>query len=140
MKYLTFNSEVRVRFNETDALGIVWHGNYIKYFEDAREAFGREFNLSYLSIKDEGFSTPIVETQLFHKLPLKYGDVCTIEAKFIDNDAAKITFMFKVFNEENKVVCTGKSVQVFVDENGDLSLNLPEFFVKWKESMKFKTK
>ena len=41
-KEISFTSEVRVRFTETDPLGIVWHGNYIQYFEDGREAFGRD--------------------------------------------------------------------------------------------------
>ena len=46
--------DVRVRFSETDNLGVVWHGNYVKYFEDGREAFGREHNISYLDQKKIG--------------------------------------------------------------------------------------
>ena len=43
-------TNIRVRFNETDPLGIVWHGNYLKYFEDGREAFGKEFGMEYLDM------------------------------------------------------------------------------------------
>lgn len=135
MKKLIHTADIRVRFNETDALGIVWHGNYIKYFEDAREAFGREFGITYLSVKDAGFSTPIVESQTKHKLPLSYGDVCSVEATYHDTEAAKIVFTFVIRNGKGQEVCTGKTIQVFVDENGDLALTNPEFVVEWKKKM-----
>ena len=51
---LTASVIIRVRFSETDPLGIVWHGNYIKYFEEGREAFGRKYGLSYLDVQREG--------------------------------------------------------------------------------------
>ena len=57
---LTVRQPFQVRFNETDALGIVWHGNYITYFEDGREAFGREHGISYLDVQQHGYTTPIV--------------------------------------------------------------------------------
>lgn len=126
---------IRVRFNETDPLGIVWHGNYISYFEEGREAFGRKHSLSYLDIKNNGYITPIVESFSRHKLPLKYGDVATIETTFEDVPAAKMIFTYKIFNAEGKVVCIGKTIQVFVEVNGDLSLNLPSFFKAWKKKV-----
>ncbi len=126
---------VRVRFNETDPLGIVWHGNYISYFEEGREAFGRKHSLSYLDIKNNGYVTPIVESFSRHKLPLKYGDVATIETTFEDVPAAKMIFTYKIFNTEGKVVCLGRTIQVFVEVNGDLSLNLPSFFKAWKKKV-----
>ena len=55
---LTASVIIRVRFSETDPLGIVWHGNYIKYFEEGREAFGRKYGLSYLDVQREGYRYP----------------------------------------------------------------------------------
>ena len=55
-KEISHTSEVRVRFAECDPLGIVWHGNYIQYFEDGREAFGRHHGISYLDQKANNFS------------------------------------------------------------------------------------
>ena len=54
-------TRVHVRFSETDAMGVVWHGNYLKFFEDGREAFGREFGLSYTTIYDNGYTAPVVD-------------------------------------------------------------------------------
>lgn len=134
-KEISFTSEIRVRFAETDPLGIVWHGNYIQYFEDGREAFGRHHGISYLDQKAQNFSTPIVESKCEHKLPLAYGDVATIKTTYVDSAAAKMIFKYEILNPEGKVVCTGKTVQVFVELGGELSLVIPDFFIEWKKKV-----
>ncbi len=135
MSKLCVASEIRIRFNETDPLGIVWHGNYITYFEDGREAFGREHGISYLDVKANGFATPIVKSSCEHKLPLKYGDIATIETTFIDSPAAKMIFIYKIYNPQGQIVCTGETVQVFTDDNGELYLTTPQFFEDWKKKV-----
>lgn len=132
---ISFTSKIRVRFTETDPLGIVWHGNYIQYFEDGREAFGREHGISYLEQKAFGYTSPIVKSMCEHKLPLRYGDVATIKTYFINSPAAKMIFRYKIFDPQDRLVCTGETIQVFLNENGELSLTNPEFFKKWKEKM-----
>ena len=135
IKTLVHNSNFAVRFNETDPLGIVWHGNYITYFEDGREAFGRHFGISYLDIQKSGFVTPIIKSVCEHKFPLKYGDICRIETIFEDTLAAKMIFKFKIFNQDEKLVCIGETIQVFLDNKGDLMLTLPPFFEEWKKKV-----
>ncbi|MDM1551762.1 acyl-CoA thioesterase [Empedobacter falsenii] len=135
IKTLVHNSNFAVRFNETDPLGIVWHGNYITYFEDGREAFGRHLGISYLDIQKSGFVTPIIKSVCEHKFPLKYGDICRIETTFEDTLAAKMIFKFKIFNQDEKLVCIGETIQVFLDNEGDLMLTLPPFFEEWKKKV-----
>ena len=130
---LTVSQDIRVRFNETDPLGIVWHGYYIHYFEDGREAFGRKYGVSYLDVQKNGFVTPIVKSSTEHKLPLKYGYIATIETTFVNTPAAKMIFVYTIKNEAGEVVCTGETTQVFVDATGVLSLVTPEFFKTWKQ-------
>jgi len=134
-KEISHTSEIRVRFAEADPLGIVWHGNYIQYFEDGREAFGRHHGISYLDQKAHNFSTPIVKSTCEHKLPLRYGDVAKIKTTYIDSPAAKMMFKYEIFNPEGVLVCTGETVQVFVELHGELSLIIPEFFAKWKKKV-----
>ncbi|MCV6628934.1 MAG: acyl-CoA thioesterase [Flavobacteriaceae bacterium] len=134
-KEISFVSKIRIRFVETDPLGIVWHGNYIQYFEDGREAFGRHHGISYLDQKDKGFTTPIVKSTCEHKLPLRYGDVATIKTIFVDSPAAKMIFKYEIYNPKEQLVCTGETVQVFVHQDGDLWLTLPEFFEEWKQKV-----
>jgi acyl-CoA thioester hydrolase len=127
-------TEVRVRFNEADPLGIVWHGHYIRYFEDGREAFGNTHGLGYLEVYKEGFVIPIVSVHCEFKKSLKYGDRVIVETKYIPTDAAKLKFTYRLFNAAtNELVATGSSVQVFLDkETSSLQLTNPPFFNKWK--------
>ncbi|MDH0659734.1 MULTISPECIES: acyl-CoA thioesterase [unclassified Empedobacter] len=135
IKTLVHNSNFAVRFNETHPLGIVWHGNYITYFEDGRESFGRHFGISYLDIQKSGFVIPIIKSVCEHKFPLKYGDKCRIETTFEDTLAAKMIYKFKIFNQDEKLVCIGETTQVFLDNEGDLMLTLPPFFEEWKKKV-----
>jgi acyl-CoA thioester hydrolase len=132
---LTVSHDIRVRFNETDPLGIVWHGYYITYFEDGREAFGRHHGISYLDILETGYTTPIVKSICEHKLSLRYGDLARIETTIVDTPAAKMIFRFTIFDAKNKIVCTGETVQVFLDNKGELMLTNPPFFEEWKRKM-----
>ncbi len=132
---LTISHDIRVRFNETDPLGIVWHGYYITYFEDGREAFGRHHGISYLDVDQNGFTTPIVKSVCEHKLSLRYGDVARIETTIVDSPAAKMIFVYKIFDRNNKVVATGETVQVFMNREGELMLTNPPFFEDWKRKV-----
>jgi acyl-CoA thioester hydrolase len=133
MKHLVKEIEVKVRFSEVDSMGIIWHGAYVKYFEDAREAFGKEFGLGYLFIHSHGFYAPLVELNLKYKQPLKYDDIMLVKITYIPTEAAKITFEYEIRNAETGELCTtGKSVQVFLDSNYQLVLFNPTFYEKWK--------
>lgn len=126
--------QLRVKFRECDPLQIVWHGNYLKYFEDAREDFCARYDFSYLDVKAKGYATPIVKSLCEHKLPLRFGDQFTIETTYIPTAAAKLVFNYRI-TANDKLICTGETVQVFLDEKGELVLNNPPFFSAWKQQM-----
>jgi len=133
MNTLKTEKEIEIRFSEVDSMGIVWHGSYSLYFEDAREKFGKEFNLEYLYIFEQGFYAPLVELHFEYKRPLKYKDRAKIEIEYRNTDAAKLIFDYTIRSlPDNEVVATGYSVQVFLDTDFNLMWNLPEFFEKWK--------
>jgi acyl-CoA thioester hydrolase len=134
-KKLTSRTEVLVRFNEADPLGIVWHGHYIRYFEDGREAFGIKHNLGYLEVYQLGYVIPVVQVQCDFKRSLRYGDRVIVETTFIATDAAKLKFSYRLFNEATgELVATGSSVQVFLSkEDSVLQLANPPFFEDWKK-------
>lgn len=132
---LHVSKELNIRFNEVDSLGIVWHGHYITYFEDGREAFGLKYGIDYLSVQREGYTTPIVKSTCEHKLPLRYGAVSRIETTFVDTLTAKLIFRYRIYNAQNLVACTGETVQVFLDTDNNLVLNTPDFIVDWKKKV-----
>ncbi len=129
-KSLIHSIEHAVKFSEADPLGIVWHGNYIRYFEDGREAFGAEYNLRYLDFFGHGVVVPVVNVQCDYKRSLKYGDRVRIETEFLPCEAAKIKFRYRLVNiETGQVAATGTSVQVFLDkQDSTLLLTNPPFF------------
>lgn len=134
-KELTDRTEILVRFNEADPLGIVWHGHYIRYFEDGREAFGNMHGIGYLEVYKLGFVIPVVSVQCDFKRSLRYGDRVIVETKYIPTEAAKIKFTYRLFNAATgQVVATGSSVQVFLSKDDSvLQLANPPFFEDWKK-------
>jgi acyl-CoA thioester hydrolase len=133
-KSLIDKTEIAVRFNEADPLGIVWHGHYIRYFEDGREAFGNSHGLSYLDFYRQGYVVPVVKVDCDYKRSLRYGDTVLVESRFMPCDAAKIIFEYILYNAKtSELVAKGSSMQVFLDkETSTLQLTNPPFFDEWK--------
>lgn len=128
-------ARIEIRFHDCDPLGIVWHGNYVKYFEAAREAFGKKYGLDYMDMYINGYATPIVHMESNFKKTMQYKDVALVEAIFRKTDAAKIIFDYIIRSEAtNDIVCRASTTQVFVT-NGtmELSLVVPDVFLKWKK-------
>lgn len=134
MTTLSNRTEVLIRFNEADPLGIVWHGHYIRYFEDGREAFGNMHGLGYLDVYKKGFVIPVVSVHCEYKRSLRYGDSIIVETTYLPCAAAKLKFNYRIFNAAtNEVVATGYSVQVFLSkEDSVMQLINPPFFENWK--------
>ena len=80
---LTDRTTVKVRFSEVDSMQIVWHGEYVRYFEDGRESFGKRYGLGYMDIYDEGYMVPIVDLNCQFKQPLSFGEEVIIETRYI---------------------------------------------------------
>lgn len=125
---------VRVRFSDVDSMGVVWHGHYIRYFEDGREDFGNIHNINYLNFFNKGILIPIIKIDCNYKRPLIYGDTAIVETRFVDTEAAKIRYAYTILNEKsNEIVATGSSIQVFLSLKHELLLTFPPFFLEWKK-------
>lgn len=133
----TERTEVLVRFNEADPLGIVWHGHYVRYFEDGREAFGIKYGIGYLDFYKNGLVVPVVSIQCDYKRSLRYGERVIVETHFLPCEAAKLKFSYRLYNAKtNELVATGSSVQVFLDrDSSTLQLTIPPFFEAWKKKV-----
>lgn len=94
---LTDRTPIRVRFSEVDAMQVVWHGEYVRYFEDGREAFGRRYGIGYHDIIQAGYLVPIVELNIHFKQSLQSGDLATVETRYIPCEAAKIIFEYTIY-------------------------------------------
>ena len=133
---LVDRKEILVRFSEVDSMKIVWHGNYLKYFEDGRESFGVKYGLGYLEVYKHKVMIPIVKVNCDYKKPLEYGGTAIVETRFINSEAAKILFDYQVFRKsDNELAATGSSMQVFLTPGHELLLTSPQFFIDWKKKV-----
>ena len=134
MKTLKTTLPFKIRFSEIDIMRVVWHGAYTKYFEDAREQFGKEFGLSYDLIEKSGYYAPLVDLSFQYKKPLRYDMKPEITIIYRPTDAAKIVFDYEIHDAATgELMATGHSVQVFMDFNYELIWSNPAFYDHWKE-------
>ena len=122
-----------IRFSEVDSMNVVWHGAYSLYFEDAREAFGKKYDLGYMKIFQNGYFAPLVELKFQYKKPLVYGMHPVINIKYRPTDAAKIVFDYEIHDTDGNLIATGHSVQVFMDTKYQLVWFTPPFYEEWKK-------
>jgi acyl-CoA thioester hydrolase len=133
MMELKASKEIEIRFSEVDMMQVVWHGAYALYFEDAREAFGAKYGLSYMGYVDHGYFAPIVEQTIHYKKPIRYGMKPRIDIIYRPTEAAKIVFDYEIYDtEDESLIATGHSVQVFMDMKYNLVWENPEFYLEWK--------
>jgi acyl-CoA thioester hydrolase len=131
---LKASKEIDVRFSEVDSMSIVWHGSYALYFEDAREAFGRMYGLSYQLFLEKECPAPLVDLNFRYIKPLLYGQRARIDITYRNTRAAKIIFDYEIhLSEDNSLVTTGTSIQVFLNKERNLMLTNPPFYEEWKK-------
>ncbi len=132
---LVHRTEIEVKFSEADPLGIVWHGHFIRYFEDGREAFGAAYGLRYLDFYRKNIVVPIVHIDCNYRRILRYGHTICLETTYVDTPAAKLIFDYTITDcNTGERVATGNSVQVFMErESLELMLTIPPFMAEWKD-------
>ena len=107
--------EVRVRYSETDQMGVVYHGNYIPYFEIGRVEWLRNKGVSYKSLEENGIALPIVSMTLNFKKPARYDDLLLVKTKFKKHSSVKIEFDCEIWSEQKELLTTAHFILVFVD-------------------------
>ncbi len=106
---------VRVRYAETDQMGVVYHGNYAQYFEMGRVEWLRNMGVSYKWMEENGIMLPVVSLNLNYKKPARYDDLLTVKTIFKSQTSVKIEFDYEIYNEKQELLTTGYSMLVFVD-------------------------
>jgi acyl-CoA thioester hydrolase len=107
--------QVRVRYGETDQMGVVYHGSYVPYFEIGRVEWLRNKGVSYKSLEESGIALPIVSMHLNYKKPARYDDILTINTKLKKYSGVKIEFDCEIRSENEELLTTAHFILVFVD-------------------------
>jgi len=128
---LTIAHEIDIQFYDVDAMRIVWHGNYVKYMEDARCQLLRAFNYDYNDMEDSGYLWPIVDMRLKYVKSAQFGDKIRVEATLVEYET-RLKISYRIFNvQTNEVLTKAYTVQVAVDiESNEMQFESPEILLK----------
>ncbi|MGK4567289.1 acyl-CoA thioesterase [Flavobacterium sp. 3HN19-14] len=119
--------EVRVRYSETDQMGVVYHGNYAQYFEMGRVEWLRNLGISYKWMEENGIMLPVVSLSLNYKKPARYDDLLIVKTIFKSQTSVKIEFDYEIRNEKGELLTIGDSMLVFVDMKTGRPTALPDY-------------
>ncbi len=126
-----------VNFNEADVMGIAWHGNYAKYFEEASAELGRKCGLSYTAYYEAKVQAPIVQMHIDYHNPLILEEKFTVEASYIWSEGARLHTEFSAYRADGSVAATGYTIQMFVDPfTKEPLLTSPAILEKCREKWK----
>jgi acyl-CoA thioester hydrolase len=113
-------SQFRVRYAETDQMGIAYHGAYFVWFEVARVDYLRELGLTYRDLEErEGLRLPVIEAQARYLKPTLYDDLLDVHTRVVELSGARVSFEYEVHREGSEgPLATGRTAHAAVDKNG----------------------
>ena len=124
MKYKT--DIIKVRYSETDQMGIVHHSNYLKFFELARIEWLEKLNMPYQKIESNNIILPVVKCELKFIKPLIFGDIFFIKVFCSKRPTSTIEFSYQIFNDNNEITTEGKTTLAFLDSIKKKPLRCPK--------------
>jgi acyl-CoA thioester hydrolase len=110
-------STLRVRYAETDQMGVAWHGNYLAWFEVGRTDLLRAHGLTYRELEHEGLRLPVIEARARYLKPARYDDVLEVHTRLEALGRARVRFLYEV-QRAGEVLATGATEHAAVDPLG----------------------
>lgn len=126
------NSEtkIRVRYSETDQMGVVYYGNYAQYLEQGRTEWLRELGFSYKWMEENNIMLPVTHLEIFFKKPARYDDVLMVKTTLKKIPTIKIEFDYKIFNEQNDLLIEASTTLVFIDMKTQRITKAPYYLIE----------
>jgi len=120
---------IRVRYNETDQMSYVHHGNYASYFEMGRLEWLRNKGISYKEMEENGVMLPVYALATRFVSPAKYDDLLVITTRLKEMPSVRISFEYEIHNQENKLIATGETTLVFVNMKTGRPMKAPSYIL-----------
>src|SRR5210317_2197961 len=118
--------QIRVRYGETDQMGVVHHGNYPLYLEMGRTEWLRKLGVSYKKMEESGIILPVISLNLNFKQSAYYDDVINVKTQLKNKPTAKIEFEYEITNESGEILTTASTTLVFVDMKTNRPIRAPK--------------
>ena len=127
---MNFNeTKIRVRYGETDQMGVVYHANYAVYFEVGITEWLREFGLSSSGMEADGIMLPVVSLSINYKNSARYDDVLKVKTTLKKMPTASIEFEYELRNESNVLLATGNTILAFIDVKRNRPTRCPKYLL-----------
>jgi len=131
---LSLEYDFQVPFYDLDGIQMVWHGNYVKYMEDAREKFGAKYGFEYLHIFNSGYLAPVADMRIKYRNSARISEVLTMKIIYVPSRAAKMVFEYLITRKsDNAVIIEAETSQLFVTREGVFEVSTPGFYAEWKK-------
>ncbi len=124
--------QIRVRYAETDRMGLLHHANYLIYFEQARTDLLRDIGLTYRDMEDQGFLLVLTKIEVKYKSPAFYDEILTIRTKVHRITPIRIEHTYEVLRN-GQLLAEGATTLACVDRNGKIQA-LPDWFVERRKN------
>lgn len=121
--------QIRVRYGETDQMGVVYHGNYALYLEMGRIEWLRKLGISYKLMEQKGIMLPVVSLQVNYKKPATYDDLLKVKTSLRKTPTLKIEFDYEITNQQGDLLTTASTTLVFVDTKTNRPVMAPSYFL-----------
>ena len=108
-------THIRVRYGETDQMGVVYHANYAHYFEVGRTEWLRQFGMTYKSMEESGIMLPVISLNINYKNSAHYDDNLKVITELRKMPTASIEFQYQLLNESGGLLATANTVLAFID-------------------------
>lgn len=123
-------SNVKVRYSETDQMGVVHHGNYAQYLEIARLEWLAALGVSYKTMEEEGVMLPVYELNTKFLKPAFFEDELVIKVRLKETPSVKITFEYSIYNQKEELLTTAFTTLVFMDSKTRKPIRCPKYILE----------
>ena len=125
-----FEISFRIRYSETDQMGVVYHGNYPQFLEIGRVEWLRSFGISYKSMEENGIMLPVISLQINYKKSAVYDDLITVVTRLKKIPSVKIEFDYEILNEKHELLVEANTVLAFLDVKTRKPLRCPDYLLE----------
>lgn len=126
----TSETQIRIRYGETDQMGYCYYGNYAQFYEVGRVEALRQLGFSYRSLEESGIMLPVLDFQIKYLKPAYYDDLLTIRTTVHDIKGARILFQYEMFNDKNEKINFGETTLVFINKETGKPCQPPEELIR----------
>jgi len=119
----------RVRYGETDQMGVVYHGNYPQYLEMGRVEWLRSMGISYKTMEENGIMLPVISLNIVYKKSAVYDDLLTVKTLIRKRPQVRIEFDYEIRNEAKELLIEANTVLAFIDKNTNRPMRCPHYIL-----------